>query len=281
MLVGTQVESMAGMEKVDFRSATPQAIVSTLLHQGSVLLGNFVDTAALGRAYDLMVQVYESGKVERKHVHPEHLRDQGLPMFSDILFTPRHYDVLNTVFGDREYQVSGYTASRRMAFVAKPPHWGLPLSPHLDAFLNSVDFTVNFWIPFQPCGVEAPALGVVLAPFDEIVAYTGYQNGAIVWDDPERFKQLPRFRPAMKALCCDSDPAAIAEMKQQFGDRIRTPAFVPGDAMMLTNWTLHFTHATPEMTKTRENLELRFSTPASLDEILSAHGATVRAESVA
>lgn len=269
------------VDKVDFRAAELDAIVSQLLHQGSVSLANFVDTAALARAYDLMVRTYDSGKVERKHVHPEHLRDQGLPMFSDILFTPRHHDLLNTLFCDREYQISSYTASRRVAFATKPPHWGLPLAPHLDAFLNSVDFTVNFWIPFQACGIEAPSLGVILAPFEEIVAYTGYQDGAIVWDDPEHFKQLPRFRPAMKAMCRDSDPAAIAEMYEQFGDRISTPIFVPGDAMMLTNWTLHFTHTTPEMTKTRENLELRFTLPASLDEMLRAHGIAGRAESVA
>jgi hypothetical protein len=37
---------------------------------------------------------------------------------------------------------------------------------------------------------------------------------------------------------------------------------------MLSNWTLHQTHATPAMMKTRENQELRFWCDASLDEIL-------------
>jgi hypothetical protein len=42
--------------------------------------------------------------------------------------------------------------------------------------------------------------------------------------------------------------------------------------MMLSNWTLHLTHATPEMSKTRENLELRFWSSASLEDILHEHG---------
>jgi hypothetical protein len=76
----------------------------------------------------------------------------------------------------------------------------------------------------------------------------------------------------MQAMCRHRDPAVIAEMHERFHDRIRTPSFAPGDAMMLSNWTLHLTHATPAMTKTRENLELRFWSSASLDEILREHG---------
>jgi len=33
----------------------------------------------------------------------------------------------------------------------------MPLTPHLDAFVNTLEFTVNFWIPFQICGIDAPA----------------------------------------------------------------------------------------------------------------------------
>jgi hypothetical protein len=93
-----------------------------------------------------------------------------------------------------------------------------------------------------------------------------------VWFEPAPVKHLTHFRPAMKALCNDRDPAVIAEMRERFGDRIRTPSLEAGDAMMLSNWTLHFTHATPSMTKRRENLELRFRSSASLDDILCDHG---------
>jgi hypothetical protein len=49
------------------------------------------------------------------------------------------------------------------------------------------------------------------------------------------------------------------------------PAFQPGDTMILSNWTLHQTHATPSMAKTRENMELRFCSSASLQDILREH----------
>jgi hypothetical protein len=62
------------------------------------------------------------------------------------------------------------------------------------------------------------------------------------------------------------------EMGERFSGRILTPAFRPGDAMMMSNWTLHQTHATPATTKTRENVELRFWSAASLQHILQEHG---------
>lgn len=257
------------MQKIDFPTAEPGAIVSTLLHQGSVLLGNFADTAALAAAYEVMLKAYE--KTEGKHVYPGLLRQLELPMFSDILFTQRHSDLLDAVFGGRGYRIDDHTGSRRMATVRKPPHWGLPVTPHLDAFVNALEFTINFWIPFQACGIDAPSLAVVLAPFDEIVLYSGYRNGAEVWVDPEPMKHLARFRPTMKGLFSGSDPAALAGMHDRFRDRIWTPTFEPGDAMMISNWTLHFTHMTPQMTKSRESLELRFSSSASLEDILHEH----------
>jgi hypothetical protein len=261
---------MGAMENVDFRTAEPDEIVATLLHRGCVLLRNFVDTVALARAYDVMVQAYE--QVEIFHIQPDQLRQLGLPMYSDILFSQPHYDLLAKVFGGRDYEISAETASRRVGRTRQPPHWLPPLGPHLDAFIHAPRFTVNFWLPFQECGVDAPSLGVVEAPFADILSFTGYENGAELWADPAPVGQFTRFRPAMQAMCRYRDPAAIAEMQERFGDCIRTPSFAPGDAMMLSNWTLHLTHATPEMTKNRENLELRFWSSASLDDILREHG---------
>jgi hypothetical protein len=219
-----------------------------------------------------MVKAYEV--TEGKHTHRDQMRQLGLPMYSDILFTPRHFDLLGKIFEGWDYWINGNTLSRRVAMASKPPHWMLPLAPHLDAFVNDLEFTVNFWVPFQACGVDAPSLAVVLAPFHEMVAYTGFQNGAEVWVDPQPFKKLTRFRPAMKALFRELDPVMLADMNERFRDRIRMPTYEPGDAMMISNYTLHITHSTPNMTKSRESLELRFSSSASLEDILGHHGIT-------
>jgi hypothetical protein len=259
-------------EEVDFRAARPDELVATYLRQGCVLLRNFVDAGALAQVYDMTVKAYEH--VEQFHVYPDQLRELGLPVYSDMLFSQQHYDVLDKLFGGRDYEIAEDTVSRRMASVREPPHWMAPLGPHLDAFLSGPQFTVNFWIPFQECGIDAPSLGVIQAPFAEILSFAGYQDGAEVWVDPEplgRF-HFTKFRPAMKAMCRARGPEEDAEMRERFRDRTRTPSFAPGDAMMLSNWTLHFTHATPTMTKRRENIELRFCSSASLDDILREHG---------
>ena len=145
--------------------------------------------------------------------------------------------------------------------------------PHLDAFVHAPRFTVNFWIPFQECGIDAPGLGVVQAPFADVLSFAGYQDGAKVWDDPAPMGNYTYFRPEMKALHRNHDPDRLPKCASVFPVASPTPAFMPGDAMMLSNWTLHQTHATPSMVKTRENVELRFWSAASLGDILREHGA--------
>jgi hypothetical protein len=258
------------MEQFDFPTAETKDVTSAFLNQSSVLLRNFVDVAALGRAYDMTLKAY--ARVEGYHIHPDHLRQLGMPMYSDILFGERHFDLLRNVFGDRDYEISSETSARRVGRVRAPPHWLPPLGPHLDAFVHPPRFTVNFWIPFQECGIDAPGLGVVQAPFADVLSFVGYQNGAQVWDDPAPRGSYTCFRPEMKALHRDNDPKSIAEMREHFFGRIATPVFKPGDAMMLSNWTLHQTHATPSMVKTRENVELRFWSDASLEDVLHEHG---------
>ena len=257
------------MKQFDFSTAKTEDITSTFLHQSCVLLRNFVDAAALERAYDMVLRAYAS--VDGYHVQPDHLRQLGMPMYSDILFSERHFDLLSDVFGGRAYEISSDTCARRVGRVRAPPNWLPPLGPHLDAFVHPPRFTVNFWIPFQECGIDAPGLGVVHAPFADVLSFTGYQDGAEVWNDPAPKGGYRYFRPEMKALHRNHDPDMVAEVRDRFSGRIWTPAFSPGDAMMLSNWTLHQTHATPTMVKTRENMELRFWSPASLQDILREH----------
>jgi len=257
------------MQPFDFPTVETRDIISTFLNQSCVLLRNFVDAAALDRAYDMTLKAY--ARVDGYHIHPDHLRALGMPMYSDVLFGARHFDLLRQVFGNRDYEISSNTSARRVGRVRAPPHWLPPLGPHLDAFVHPPQFTVNFWIPFQECGIDAPGLGAVQAPFADILSFAGYQDGAKLWDDPTPTGHYTNFRPAMKALHRNHDPDTIAEMRERFSGRIATPAFKPGDAMMLSNWTLHQTHATPSMLKTRENMELRFCSAASLQDILREH----------
>lgn len=69
----------------------------------------------------------------------------------------------------------------------------------------------------------------------------------------------------------DGDDAAVANFLAHFAGRIFTPSYAVGDAMMLCNWTLHFTYAHECMTRRRENVELRVSSDdrASLATLLA------------
>src|ERR1700722_4655713 len=121
------------MEQFDFPTAEAEDITSAFLNQSSVLLRNFVDVAALDRAYDMTLKAY--ARVDGYHIHPDHLRALGLPMYSDILFGARHFDLLLEVFDYRDYEISSETSARPVGRVRAPPHWLPPLGPHLDAFV--------------------------------------------------------------------------------------------------------------------------------------------------
>jgi hypothetical protein len=259
------------MHEFDFRTAALDGIVDSYLRNGCALLRNFVESDALAAAYDLMRSTYP--EVEAFHIHPHHLHDRGRPMFSDLLFTQRSHELLAHVFGDHEVSISRQTASRRLNYtlVREPPNWLRPLAPHIDAFFHPAEFTVNVWVPFQACGHDAPSLGVVAAPFSEVLDFVGFDPDAEGWGEGPPRWNYPRFRQQMVAMHDRRDPLMTAEMRDRFAGRVWQPSFEPGDAMMLSNWTLHFTHFTPAMSKRRESLELRFESNASLDEILSEH----------
>ena len=256
------------MEQFDFPTAETKDIISTFLNQSCVLLRNFVDAAALERAYDMTLKAYE--RIDGYHVHPHHLREFGMPMYSDVLFGRRHFDLLREVFGKREYRNGSRNqrtadgsrfASRRIGCRRSDRISTRSCIPR--------GTTVNFWVPFQECGVDAPGLGVVQAPFADVRSFASYWDGAKVWDDPAPIGSYMCFRPAMKALHRDHDPKIIANARTFFPGQIATPTFKPGDAMMISNWTLHLTHSMPEMPKTRE-CELRFWSAAWLEDICAS-----------
>ena len=141
----------------------------------------------------------------------------------------------------------------------------------MDVFYHPLEFTVNFWVPFIDCGLDLPSLGVFCAPFEEAARYTKYDGGV----DPDPGSpgraagwHFDRFDPAMWSLAI-GEGQAFQSACESFG-RVWTPAYLKGDAMMLSNWTLHFTHAplSKDGRRRRDNVELRFTSEQSLSQIL-------------
>jgi hypothetical protein len=94
--------------------------------------------------------------------------------------------------------------------------------PPPDAMLDMI----TCWIPLTPCGIDAPGL--------ELIA-TGTEGLLI---------------PAQLTDRCIRERFALEDF--------RRPAMQPGDILLFRGGVLHRTHVTPEMTRDRTSIELRF-----------------------
>jgi hypothetical protein len=259
------------MSEVDFSNADLSEILYPYFTDGCVLLRKFASIEGLTKLISAVDELYS--EMSETHISPRDLRQRGMPEFHEYFFDEKHNSLLDNVFRS-EYKVSDDTATRRIDSVTQSGQWEAPLGPHLDAFIQEFAFTVNFWIPFRDCGVNVPSLGVVRAPFREILSFSGYDGGPEA-NGPAGEWNFPRFGPAMLTLASTMNPGVVDRLRTLLGDRVWTPTYSLGDAMMLSNWTLHFTHALPEMTERRGNVELRFRSDQTLTEVLDRHTQTL------
>ena len=252
----------------DFQEAVIDEILRSYLTYGCVLLRRFVEPAALLNLR-LMLEPFFTEE-PGAHVYLSDIRTTGLPDFHQYLFADKHHELLSTIFGSHEYGPNPNTTTSRRVDPSwmDDPKWQSPLAPHMDSFFHSFNFTVNFWIPFNACGDDKPSLAVVPVSFQTARDFAGYDGNPAA--SGEQHPQFRNFRPEMLALW-RGDPDATAKFRATFADRVWAPTYQVGDAMMLSNWTLHFTHSGPEMNTRRENVELRFESNVSLETVLQVH----------
>jgi hypothetical protein len=121
------------------------------------------------------------------------------------------------------------------------------ISLHTDGIIQGTGETVlAFWTPLHECGVNAPGLAVVRAGKDQVIEH------------------LRRHFPSkpIPGWCSETewnltDAFKVETIRESFGDAI-TPHMQPGDVMVFTNWTIHGSHVTPEMTGRRSAAVIRF-----------------------
>jgi hypothetical protein len=259
------------MSEVSFAEIPPRDIIARFFRDGHVVLRNFIDPAVLSEFRKTLDAVHD--KVKFFHVFNRQFIELGLPDFHRHLFDERHYQLLKELFGPFEYTIHDGTGSRHVDSIdalASEAQWMAPLAPHLDAFFHLFEFTVNFWVPLQPCGVDAPGLGVVRANLDEVISFTRYDGHPAVCGGDGAWN-FANFDPVMAAMN-RKVPQAIEYFHTTLADRIVTPSYALGDALMLSNWTLHFTHARPGMSVARrENVELRFWSGVDIATVRATH----------
>ena len=258
------------LREADFPTVPNPEIVGNFVRQGCILLRNFADPMRLLELKEVLSPVYE--EVNGPHVFQQHLAERGLPDFMEYVFcSEKHHELLKLVYKGYKHRLLRGSARR-----VEPeglghggPTWQAPLGPHLDAALHNFQFTLQFWVPLQPCGVDSPSLGVVCTDFDDVLKFVGFDGGQPV-RGPAGEWNYGNFSPILQQVS-RKVPSALETFRSQFADQIWTPSYDLGDAMMLSNWTYHFSHSASGMQKRRENVEFRFTSNASLREVLDAH----------
>jgi hypothetical protein len=255
------------MAEVDFRTASLNEILRPFFTDGCVLLRKFAEVDRLSNLINVVDELYS--EIRDIHVNPRDMAQHGLQQFHEYIFAEKHYALLGQIFGG-DYHVSEESCARRIDSSGGGERWQTPLGPHLDAFFHPFAFTVNFWVPFRDCGIDAPSLATVRAPFQEILNFSGY-DGRPEPHGPHGEWNLAGFDPDVRALANAPASVAVERIQTIFSHRIWTPSYSVGDAMMISNWTLHFSHSSPDMRHRRGNVELRFRSDAPLSQIMDRH----------
>jgi hypothetical protein len=219
----------------------------TFLKYGCAIVRNIINHETLSAVQNAISKSYE--RVNELHVYDSDIRTatagvlSGFELVNDAQLLR---DFLSRVYAGqswREYSVS----ARRIQGPELKENWQQPLELHLDSQFHSFAFTTNFWIPFQDCGVDAPSVQFLPVDYRTTRGYAGYS------ETPSRIEEkwhLAYFRDGA------FEPG---EVTKAFGDEcfIR-PVMKPGDVIIASNWIIHGSYRTPQMTKGRTSVEVRF-----------------------
>ena len=127
--------------------------------------------------------------------------------------------------------------------------WQPPLALHVDSFFHEFWFTVNFWVPFDDCGIEAPGLQLLPINYRDTRRYAGFSRQPVhpFRDGAENSQYFP------------SEAISIERLQRDFGeDCLFRPAMAPGDVIIASNWIIHGSHRTADMTRGRSSIEIRY-----------------------
>lgn len=259
------------MWETDFSTAKFPEVMANFVHNGSVLLRRFAEPKRLLELRRVLDEVYKETRFA--HLLEMELTSRGFAGISEYVLSPVHKKFIEAFFDGFSYKPC-QSFSRRVQPPDLPPisgAWQSPLYPHVDAFFDPPEFSLKFWVPLRSCGVDAPSLAVVHAPFSDVLNFLGYRDEeAALTDQTLHYDNTWRFN-LISALLNAKDNRAIHAFRSRYAGRIWTPCYQLGDAMMFCNWTLHFTHAHSGMIQRRENIEMTFKSHVTLQRILEHH----------
>jgi hypothetical protein len=204
-----------------------------------------IDRDAIERLRSVIAGIYD--RDVGLHVHEEDIAEATNGRLSGFdLVEARFRPFLDRVFSGQPYKRETAT-SRRIQGRGQDASWQAPLELHLDSFLHAFDFTVNFWVPFDEAGVDAPGLQLLPVDYRRTRAFIGFSN--------RRERSNAKFNYGhFRRQEIDFD-----DLETAFGPGcLFRPQVRVGDVVIASNWIVHGTYRTPAMHNGRTNIELRF-----------------------
>jgi hypothetical protein len=227
---------------------TAEGLLEAFMKYGCAVVRQMVSIQALQELEAAIAVAYSVQTRPGFHVYDPDIASAsgGRITGYEIVDTSLLRGFLTLVYQGQTYRRNAVNA-RRSQGVEGDETWQEPLGLHLDSHFHPFPFTVNFWVPFQECGVEAPGLQLLPLAYEETRAYAGY-TGAI-HRDGQRWN-----RGYFKADYFDADTVV-----KDFGENaLLRPVMKPGDLVVSSNWIIHGTYRTPQMRNGRTNVEVRF-----------------------
>ena len=231
-----------------------EAIASLLSRHGVVVVRKMLSPGAVDAVRSQVARQYEErdravrdGRQPADHPavrHDSFLLDDFRTRVDDTGPLERLCDVIGSRLGHRlgrEPVVLGHESRVKR----QHPQSASPLSPfHQDpSFVKHRSFLIA-WIPLDSCGENAPGLEVVPRALDRLLPVVG--AGGSSASNPN----YAHIEITQQTLAAEVDG-----MGERGGWR---PVFAPGDVALLDQYTVHRTHVTTAMDRTRLTLVLRY-----------------------
>lgn len=228
---------------------TPDTLKAAYLNYGCAVVREAIDLSAINALRDLIDEAYKQTSDQYHVYHREllALTDNRVSGFEIATNVPLFRSLLSQVFEGQHWREESVTARRIVVDNSTIAHGQEPLRFHLDAWFHGFQFVVNFWIPFQDCGVDAPCLQFVPVDYLSARKYSGFTGDKI--DDS----------PRANFAFFDQDALLPDRLAARFGTKcFFKPVMKKGDVILSSNWTIHGSYRTSEMNKDRSSVEVRF-----------------------
>jgi hypothetical protein len=232
----------------DVTTWTPESLRAAFVEHGCAVVRGAIDLETIARVRAITSDLYtRTGEV---HVFEAEIAKatQGRISGFDLISNPLLAQFLARIFAGQRYQRES-TVARRITGTQCQAGWQAPLTLHVDSFFHEFWFTVNFWVPFDECGVTAPGLQLLPIDYRETRRYAGFSRRPIYQrrDNAENSQHFP------------ADALNVDRIRENFGEGcLFRPEMKPGDVIIASNWIIHGSYQTPAMSKGRASMEVRF-----------------------